>query len=472
MPPNANPSPNHRTPPTPSAQPPATGPSPSRSASSGRKRSSGRGSARTSAEHPAEQPIGRRGRRLVRRVAGRMVAGGLVLALAPVAGLAALAGMALVGAGPEVFTVVGLAVFASVLFLGLLLCVPRPHVAWGRWSRAVLVLGVEAAAVWQVSALTLNPLAVPPAPAGVAGQREWRLPTGSRLAYVRIAPERVTRPEPVVFLHGGPGVGDLEGDSAFYGRLASAGFEVYVYDQLGAGRSARLADPRGYGLARDVADLEAIRRTVRAGRLNLVARDYGAQLAAAYLAAHPGQVARAVLYSPTGLTPARAPSRIATSAIPLGPGALPHPRTLAVSALLRVDPATARAFAGDRELDAHLALLLRNQAAPACPAPAPGPGHGGYVALAGRTTPASLRNDLVRTAVPVLIVKGACDAEPWSDATAYRRTLPDTRLAYVGNAAPPGRTDAYLDVLRTFLTGGEPNAYPAEEPPPGYRGPS
>ncbi|GAA2829239.1 hypothetical protein GCM10020220_017670 [Nonomuraea rubra] len=302
-------------------------------------------------------------------MAGRMVAGGLVLALAPVAGLAALAGMALVGAGPEVFTVVGLAVFASVLFLGLLLCVPRPHVAWGRWSRAVLVLGVEAAAVWQVSALTLNPLAVPPAPAGVAGQREWRLPTGSRLAYVRIAPERVTRPEPVVFLHGGPGVGDLEGDSAFYGRLASAGFEVYVYDQLGAGRSARLADPRGYGLARDVADLEAIRRTVRAGRLNLVARDYGAQLAAAYLAAHPGQVARAVLYSPTGLTPARAPSRIATSAIPLGPGALPHPRTLAVSALLRVDPATARAFAGDRELDAHLALLLRNQARPRVPRP-------------------------------------------------------------------------------------------------------
>ncbi|MFB4263617.1 alpha/beta fold hydrolase [Nonomuraea sp. GTA35] len=399
------------------------------------------------------------------------MAGGLVVALSPVAGLAALAGVALVGAGPEVFAVVGLAVFASVLFLGLLLCVPRPQVAWGRWSRAAVVLGVEAAVVWQVSAVTLSPLPVPPAPAAVAGQREWRLPTGSRLAYVRIVPERVTRPEPVVFLHGGPGVGDLEGDSAFYGRLASAGFRVFVYDQLGAGRSARLADPQGYGLARDVADLEAIRRTVRAERLNLVARDHGAQLAAAYLAAHPGRVARAVLYSPTGLAPARASSRLATSAVPLGPAALPHPRTLAVSALLRVDPATARTFAGDRELDAHLALLLRRQAAPACPASPPGPGYGGYVALAGRVTPASLRNDLVRITVPVLIVKGACDAEPWSDAIAYRRALPNAGLAYVGDGAPPGRTDAYLAVLRTFLTGGEPNAYAADDPPPGYRGP-
>ncbi|UBU17556.1 alpha/beta fold hydrolase [Nonomuraea gerenzanensis] len=397
-----------------------------------------------------------------------MVAGGLVLGLAPVAGLAALAGMALVGAGPEAFTVAGLAVFASVLFLGLLLCVPRPRAAWARWLRAAAVLGVEAAVVWQVSAVTLHPPAAPPAPAGVAGQREWRLPTGSRLAYVRIAPGRVTRPDPVIFLHGGPGVGDLEGDAAFYGRLASAGYEVYVYDQLGAGRSARLADPRGYGLTRDVADLEAIRRTLREERLTLVARDHGAQLAAAYLAAHPGHVSRAVLYSPAGLSPARSPSRTAFSAIPLGAAGLPHPRTLALSALLRVDPETAHAFAGDRELDAHLALLRHR---PSCPARPPGPGQGGYVALAGRAAPASLRADLTRVKVPVLVVKGACDAEPWSEATAYRRALPEARLAYVGDGVPAGRTDAYFAVLRTFLTDGRLNAYEGDGPPPGYRGP-
>ncbi|MFD0477042.1 alpha/beta fold hydrolase [Nonomuraea thailandensis] len=398
------------------------------------------------------------------------MAGGLVVALSPVAGLAALAGMALVGAGPNVFAVVGLAVFASVLFLGLLLCVPRPQVAWGRWSRAAVVLGVEALVVWQVSVATLSPLAEPPAPAEVKGQREWRLSTGSRLAYVRIAPERVTRAQPVVFLHGGPGVGDLEGDAAFYGRLASAGFQVYVYDQLGAGRSDRLDDPRGYGLARDVADLEAIRRTVRAERLNLVARDHGAQLAAAYLAAHPDRVARAVLYSPAGLTSARASSRLAASAVPWVPPRCRTPHAGGLGAAARGP--------GHRP---HVRRRPRTRRAPRAAPPPPGrtgvprlPARSrprGYVALAGRATPASLRNDLVRIAVPVLIVKGACDAEPWSEATAYRRALPNTRLAYVGDGAPPGRTDAYLEVLRTFLTGREPNAYAADEPPPGYRGP-
>ncbi|AQZ64276.1 hypothetical protein BKM31_24960 [[Actinomadura] parvosata subsp. kistnae] len=465
-----------------------------------------------------------------------MVVGGLVMGLAPVAGLAALAGMALVGAGPQVFVVVGLAVFGAVLFLGLLLCVPRPRPAWGRWVRAVAVLGVEAAVVWQVGAATLSPPVLPPGPGKVAGQREWRLPTGSRLAYVRIVPERVTRPEPVIFLHGGPGVADLEGDAEFYGRLASAGFQVYVYDQLGAGRSARLPDPRGYGLARDVADLEAIRRTVRAERLNLVARDYGAQLAAAYLAAHPDRVARTVLYAPAGLAPARTPARPALSAVALGAGGLPHPRALAVATLLRVDPVSAHAFAGDRELDARLALLLRHPPEPTCPASGPAPGYGGYVALAGRPAPASLRTGsaalaasafsrtgsagatgsassragsarpaapapphtgaarvatpalphtgsaglaasafsragLAGVVAPVLVVKGACDAERWAEVAAFRRVLPHARLAYVGDGVPPGRTDAYLEVLRTFLTEGQVNAYEGDGPPPGYRGP-
>ncbi|MEV5323640.1 alpha/beta fold hydrolase [Nonomuraea sp. NPDC052634] len=525
---------------------------------------------------------------LVARITGRVVAGAGVLALSPVLGLAALAGTAMVGARPVVFAVTGLAVFASVFFLGLLLCVPRPRAVWGRWVRAVALLAVEALVVWQVGAATLGP--PPPAEpvAKVPGQREWRLPTGSRLAYVRTAPKRVTRPEPVVFLHGGPGIGDLAGDAAFYGRLASEGFEVYVYDQVGAGRSARLADPRGYGLDRDVADLEAIRRLLRAERLNLVARDHGAQLAAAYLVRHPGRVARAALYSPDGLTP----SRPAAPALPNPANLasdLPDPRTLAIAALLRVDPPAAHAYAGEAGLAAYLARLRRT-VEPPCPSPpgttsdrgegAGGPAGtrapekkrtdkeprapaetrvsgamstasegnssapagkpaarggepaarggetaprgeetaprgeetaprggaavtrgrsgtpqeetgasreksalagdppggtgdppGGYVAVTGRPGPASLRADLAEVEVPVLIVKSACDAESWSAAAAYQKTLPDARLAYLGDVAEGDRSTAHLRLLRAFLTGRPVPAYEGDTPPPGYRGP-
>lgn len=393
-----------------------------------------------------------------------------VLALSPVLGLAALAGTAMVGARPMVFAVCGLAAFASVFFLGLLLVVPRPGVTWGRWLRALVVLGVEAAVVWQVSTATLRPSPAQAPPAKVAGQREWRLTTGSELAYVRRAPKRVTRAEPVVFLHGGPGVADLRADAAFYGRLAADGFQVYVYDQLGAGRSARLTDPTGYGLTRDVADLEAIRRTVGAERLNLVARGHGAQVAAAYLAGHPDRVARALLYSPAGLSPARAADRPASSAL-LGPGGEPDPRTLVLSTLLRVEPGAAHDFAGDRELDAHLALVRRGSPHP-CPAPGDeGPvsrdeGLGGYVGLAGRPAPAGLRRDLAGVRAPVLIVKGACDEQSWSAAADYRRALPTARLAYVPDDA------GYLSALRAFLTDRPVTPYEGDTPPPGYRGPA
>lgn len=33
---------------------------------------------------------------------------------------------------------------------------------------------------------------------------------------------------------------DLRGDSEYFGRLARDGFDVYVYDEVGTGRSSRL----------------------------------------------------------------------------------------------------------------------------------------------------------------------------------------------------------------------------------------
>ncbi|WP_433444075.1 alpha/beta hydrolase [Nonomuraea sp. CA-141351] len=418
------------------------------------------------------------------RLAGRAAAGAGVLALSPVLGLAALAGMAMVGAEPMAFAVTGLAGFASVSFLGLLLCVPRPRAAWGRWLRSVVILGVEIAVVWHVTAATLRPTPVHAPAAPVAGQREWRLPTGSELAYVRLAPKRVTRPDPVVFLHGGPGVADLAASSAFFRELTADGYQVYVYDQLGAGRSERLRDPSGYGLTRDVADLEAIRQTVGAGRLNLIAHDYGAQLATAYLAAHPDRVAKAVLASPTGLvpgSPAGSPTGPSLATEPQGPQAdgkveaaavfgrdgSPDPRLLAVSTLLRVDPLAAHAFAGDRELDAYLDLVRRG-APHSCPAAAT-TGSGGYVGLIGRAAPRSLGSSLTEATAPVLIVKAACDEQSWASAMDYRRALPSAALAYIGGGTY--RSEAYLGLLRAFLTGRPVHAYEGDVPPPDYRGP-
>jgi proline iminopeptidase len=108
----------------------------------------------------------------------------------------------------------------------------------------------------------------------------------------------------VVVVHGGPGVADMAGDAAYFGQLAGDGYDVWVYDQVGTGRSSRLADPRRYDIAREVADLEAIRGRIGADRMVLIGHSWGGQVAASYLAAHPANVARVVFSSPGALAPA------------------------------------------------------------------------------------------------------------------------------------------------------------------------
>ncbi len=56
---------------------------------------------------------------------------------------------------------------------------------------------------------------------------------------MRVPAEGDARETPVVFLHGGPGVPDLKGDSEYFDRLARDDFDVYVYDMVGRGGSRR-----------------------------------------------------------------------------------------------------------------------------------------------------------------------------------------------------------------------------------------
>ena len=334
--------------------------------------------------------------------------------------------------------------------------------AWGRWLRALVILSVEAAVVWQVTAATLHapPDASAPLPA-VAGQREWRLATGSELAYVRLAPKRATRPDPVVFLHGGPGTADLAGDSAFLAGLTADGYTVYAYDQLGAGRSARLTDPRGYGLPRDVADLEAVRQEIGARRLILIGHDYGARLAAAYLAEHPDQVAKAVLTSPASLDPSETPLSPPETSSPLTSSPLTSeaaslltrtrplsPRLLAVYTLLGPTPGRARLRRRPRG-GVRLRQRLRQPGParhPGRPAPEPGGIDRARPDRQGRPRPAAL---VGRRRLP--------------------RRPPRAELAYL--AAGSYRGKPYLNVLRAFLAGRPVRTYDGGGPPPGYLGP-
>jgi proline iminopeptidase len=392
--------------------------------------------------------------------------------LAAVAGLLALAGAAVVTWRPAAFLGAGLGVFLLVLAAGVALATRRrpPErrrrdrlAAFGAWALIGIVVFVVTVLVPVVDPRR------PPAP--VAGQRFWDLPTGSRIAYVERPAGGRPRPTPVVFVHGGPGIADMAGDTAYFGQLTADGYDVWVYDQVGTGRSSRLADPRGYDIAREVADLEAIRQRIGADRLVLIGHSWGGQVAAAYLAAHPGHVAKVVFSSPGALAPAvddgsdgRVRARLTRGQQLRLYRLLAWPRVLLAWTLLQLDPRAAHAFAGDAEMDARNDRVYNaGRAGAHCRDAGPGPAlHGlGFYAYqfpqsAAARPWADPRPALARLHTPALVIKGSCDYLSWSSGTAYLRAVPGSRLVYLHHAGHNSYQDqpaAFLATVRAFLAG-------------------
>lgn len=147
----------------------------------------------------------------------------------------------------------------------------------------------------------------PPVPAGM---RYWNLSTGSHLAYLKAPAQGKAKATPIILVGGGPGEEDVADSSQtqFFGQLARDGYDVYFYDQIGSGLSARLADPGQYTLARHVADLEAIREQIGARAMILLGESWGGTLVANYMATYPDHVAKAIFTSPAPINEAEWPN--------------------------------------------------------------------------------------------------------------------------------------------------------------------
>lgn len=292
----------------------------------------------------------------------------------------------------------------------------------------------------------------------------------------------------MIFLHGGPGVPDMKGDSEYLGQLSRSGFDVYVYDMVGRGRSVRLDKPQGYTLKRDVADLEAIRRKIGADQVVLIGHSYGGTLAAAYATSHPEHVSKMVLSSPGDPSPSAGGASMLfrlTTKEKLGVYALLlSPRPMLAYALLQANPEAAHNFAGDAEMDARFDRIY-NRTRPAlhCEGKLPGPrlhGLGFYAHYYSQSASSpqheDFLGDLAGQDIPTLVIKGSCDYLSWSSATEYVQALPDTRLVYLrgaGHNAYQDEPQRYMAVTLTFLTEAPlpKQAYTAERPPEDYEGP-
>lgn len=245
----------------------------------------------------------------MRRCAG-ILAVALLTALVVLLGWAA--AVAAFFAAATVFDTVAW-LFVAAIIVGLLVAVGgallaaritrRPHP--GRYVGAV---GAVATVLLVLlgSSTVLRPLPSMPASrqpqTPPTGLKYWQLSTGSRVAYLKApAVQTVTSPNtPIVLVGGGPGEADVadQDHMRFFARFTRLGYDVYTYDQVGAGFSERLVDPTAYTVRRHVADLEAIREQIGASRMILMGASWGASLVASYLARYPDHVAQAVFTSP------------------------------------------------------------------------------------------------------------------------------------------------------------------------------
>jgi proline iminopeptidase len=130
-------------------------------------------------------------------------------------------------------------------------------------------------------------------PAMLSGQTGWVTTSDAARLYYRVAG---SGPDTIIAIHGGPGM-DHESIYRDFLPLAQR-HTVIFYDQRGGGRSTLPADTSTLVAARQVQDLDELRRHFKLARVTLVAHSYGPLLAASYAIAHPNNVSKMVFFGP------------------------------------------------------------------------------------------------------------------------------------------------------------------------------
>jgi proline iminopeptidase len=276
--------------------------------------------------------------------------------------------------------------------------------------------------------------------------RYWSLPTGSRIAYYAYPAEGAgeVKETPIVYLHDGPGMAVLEAERDFYRRFAEDGFDVYLYDRIGVGHSARLDRISDYGIERDLADLDAIRDELGVNEMILIGQGAGAELAARYLSRYPERVTRAIFHSPTPLADdAYFFDNYIRTAAPLGPNPVIEPRLLLAAALSVYGPEAAENMASQAEMGALLEetftpkLWVCGRHSALAPEMAADAEFNYYVQVQTELSEQTLpdpRPALDENLTPSLVLAAECDYIPWGVIQQYQATLLNEKVIYFEGA--------------------------------------
>ena len=336
----------------------------------------------------------------------------------------------------------------------------------------------------------LRPTPEVPVTGASASTKYWLLPTGSQIAYSEYdpAPGIDIKPEPILFLHGGPGMAISPFEKTFFQQFAADGYRVYLFDQAGGGLSGFLP-PRQYTVSRFVEDIEAIRKQVGADKIVLIGHSWGATLAASYIAQYPEHVAKVVFYSPGPIwnwTGNADTSRAAQA--PFKSSVLPPPRLFAALLLAesRDNPVAGEQLVSQREAESlYLPWIAPQAFLQVCRGetrdippymlsirshPEFNPGFNPFVfdRLTDLLINAQLdpHPRLRGNGTPAIVIFSECDFLPWASSLDYRKTFENSKVYYVrraGHIIELSQPDLLARIIRAFLLD-------QDDPIPPYRG--
>jgi len=99
--------------------------------------------------------------------------------------------------------------------------------------------------------------------------------------------------EPLILIPGGPGVSH-DYFHPYFSTLRDS-YRIIYFDAFGRGKSDRAKDRREYTLARDVEDVEGLRKALGLGKINLLGHSYGGIVAQSYAQRFPDSLRRLIL---------------------------------------------------------------------------------------------------------------------------------------------------------------------------------
>lgn len=301
------------------------------------------------------------------------------------------------------------------------------------------------------------------------GTHYWDLPTGSMIAYTLVSAKGIKKAYPIIYLQGGPGGFISDRTIKMLAPLAEEGYDIYLYDQIGSGQSERLANIKEYTADRHKRDLEELIKKIGAEKVILIGQSWGAILATLFIAYHPNKVEKVVFTGPGPIQPMHeevlhinAPDSLHLRKPPYSNReANEKTNNIRIKAIAFWATSFGKKLASDKEVD-DFQTYLDNELnkATVCDTTKAVKATGGSGFYAQVMTVQSFREikdprpKLKGSKLPILLMKGQCDNQPWGFMKEYLELFPNHQLKIIPNAGHSisvEQPELYLKTIREFL---------------------